>query len=585
MPEKYLAVVLKRIDIDENDRIYIPTGLTAGDIEEETNLLKTYAGDAYKRITDYSDNDESIKGYYFNLLETDSIQTSSDAHREYEEKFKAIRYYTTKIGDSIMIRALDKNEDQRRVEEVSSEEYQASNQGIALNMEVATMDADDEDENEESVEIDGEMITDAIKDVVCRVVSNQFSPDELIDLRERLSEIKEETDAAIESIELKQDALESEMEEATTKKTTQPKATVPTPTALKDEPRSNNQINIQELFEKVTKVLIAQDPAARRAIVEISRLNDMEKKEYGILLTGDTGVGKTLLMNLISAYINRPFLKIDATQLTAPAYVGRSLEQYLWQLYENCGKNKELAETAIIYFDEIDKKGTDKKSDAGGKSVQDTLLKFIEGTEYVAAKNPQQITNDTSVLINTKDMLIVGSGAFLDVYRKKKDKTTNPIGFRTEEAKAVQEETKVVEPSVEDFVKIGNMTSELMGRLPVIIHLDDLSIESIKRIILESDNSALKQQQDVFAKRGVKLSTKEGYILSIAEQALERKIGARGLNKIIADSTWHAYDTICCEPDVYDEVVLTEETAKDSTNYELVKKKTYAPQHQTTLLN
>lgn len=581
MPEKYLAVVLKRIDIDENDRIYIPTGLTAGDIDEETNLLKTYAGDAYKRITDYSDNDESIKGYYFNLLETDSIQTSSDAHREYEDKFKAIRYYTTKIGDSIMIRALDKNEDQRRVEEVSSEDYQATNPGVSLNTEAATMD----DDEEESIEINDEMITDAIKDVVWRVVSDQFSPDELIDLRERLSGIKEETDAAIESIELKQDALESEIEEAVTKATTQPKATVPTPTALKDEPLPNNQINIQELFEKVTKVLIAQDPAARRAIVEISRLNDMEKKEYGILLTGDTGVGKTLLMNLISAYINRPFLKIDATQLTAPAYVGRSLEQYLWQLYENCGKNKELAETAIIYFDEIDKKGSDKKSDAGGKSVQDTLLKFIEGTEYVAAKNPQQITNDTSVLINTKDMLIVGSGAFLDVYRKKKDKVTNPIGFRTEEAKAIQEETKVVEPSVDDFVKIGNMTSELMGRLPVIIHLDDLSIESIKRIILESDNSALKQQQDVFAKRGVKLSTKEGYILSIAEQALERKIGARGLNKIIADSTWHAYDTICCEPDVYDEVVLTEETAKDSTNYELVKKKTFTVPQQTILLN
>lgn len=568
MPEKYLAVALKRIDIDENDRLYIPTGLTAGDLDEKTQLLKTYNGDCYKRITDYSENDNSIKGYYYNLLRTDEIQTSSDEHTEYEEKEKNIRYLTSKVGNSINIKVLDKSEDQRHIEEISSSESQKQSPETPLLAAVT-------DEMGECIEIDDEMITDAIKDIVWRVVSGEFSIAELIDLKQRVTEIRQEADAAIESIDLKQEALDVEFEDYTNFNS-QPKTTVPTPTPLQEIKKDESQIDIQELFEKVTKVLIAQDNAARRAIVEISRLNDMERKEYGILLTGDTGVGKTLLMNLICNHINRPFLKIDTTQLTAPGYVGRSIEQYLWQLYENCGKDKKLTETAVIYLDEIDKKGSDKKTDASGKSVQYNLLKFIEGTDIIASKNPQQVTNDTSVTINTKNMIIVASGAFLDVYRKKSNKKQTPIGFRPQTDK-IEDKTIPKEPSVNDFITIGDMSAELMGRLPVIIHLNDLDVESIMRIILESDNSALKQQQDVFSKRGVKLSTKQGYIVAVAEQALERKIGARGLNKIIADNTWQAYNQICCEPGVYEEVILTEETANDSSNYQLVKKKASSP--------
>ncbi len=282
-------------------------------------------------------------------------------------------------------------------------------------------------------------------------------------------------------------------------------------------------------------------------------------------------------MHLISKYINRPFLKIDSTQLTAPSYVGRDIEQYLWQLYEDCGKNKELAERAIIYFDEIDKKGSPKKSDSDGKSVQNALLKFIEGTEYIASKNPQLVTENTSVSIKTDNMIVVASGAFLDVYQSKDKKgKLSSLGFNTQKEDST--DLKVEhneEPSIKDFADIGNMATELMERLPIIIHLRDLNASDLANIMLNSDSSSLKQQKNVFSKREVKLSTKEGSILSIAEQAYERKIGARGLNKLIADSTWQAYEEVCCAPpNTYEEVIITEETATDSSKYQLIKKQT-----------
>ena len=553
MPEKHLAVVFRKIDITADEKLYIPIGVTTGEIDEETSILTNCNGQNYKRITDYSDNDETVQGYYYEYLETADMPTDHKFYEEFEENAKNIKYYTSKVGDGIVIRALSKVEDLRMLQGIDPTQDSTIAQ-------------------EDLIELDDEMITEAIKDLVCKVIDNKFSPDELIDLQTKMEDLRDEADAAVESIKLQQDSLETELAEHT-KSATKQKVTVPTPTAIKEDPKDPKQIDIQKLFNQITKVLIAQDKAARRTIVEISRLNDMDSKEYGILLTGNTGVGKTLLMNLISTYINRPFLKIDSTQLTAPAYVGRSLEQYLWQLYESCGKNKELAETAIVYFDELDKKRSQKNNDVNGKSVQDTLLKFIEGTEYIAAKNPQQITHDTSVPISTKNMIIVASGAFIDVYQKaKKASDKIEMGFRVSQPEDTTK-SKNTEPTVSDFITTGQMSNELMGRLPVVIHLDDLDVDNLARIISESDNSALKQQESVFSKRGVKLSTQSGYILSVAEQAFERKIGARGLNKLIADSTWQAYDQICCEPGVYDEVILTEETAKDNTKYCLVKKK------------
>jgi ATP-dependent Clp protease ATP-binding subunit ClpX len=163
-------------------------------------------------------------------------------------------------------------------------------------------------------------------------------------------------------------------------------------------------------------------------------------------------------------------------------------------------------------------------------------------------------------------MLIVGGGAFLDVYEEKK---SNPCGFVAPTQETKQENK---EPTMTDFIKKAMMPKEFMGRVPVIIHLNNLNIDSLRKILLDSEDSALKLQEEVFAEEGVKLTTKDGYIIAIASKALEEKIGARGLNKLITDSTWQAYDEIISNPGKYEEVILSEETVNDGKSFQLIKK-------------
>lgn len=567
MPEKYFATIVRKIPVGETDFFYKAESIIAGDIDEDSRILTATNGEKYKPINDFSDYEHTTR-YYVDQIEVDKISDFfhhkydfSEAVRQYELRKRQVVYVSTKMsGNDYILLPIDRGPYITALEKIKSNPsaYPEEDLTVITVAEEEKMAMTDEDEEQ--------FITN-LKGLIADVVSGKYSPDELIDIKCKLQDQKEELEAAIDSISLQSDVLEEELDEKTSRPEEQT-ISVPNPTPLKPKNESTELIDINDIFSKVTKTLIAQDKAARRAIVEIARLDDMSKKEQGILLTGGTGVGKSLLMRLISRHLNRPVLLIDSTQLTAPAYVGRSIEQYLWQLYEECDHNLSKAEHAIIYFDEIDKKGSEKKSDVSGQAVLNTLLKFVEGTDYIACQNPQSMNPNNSVKISTNNMIVTAGGAFLDVYTQHKKK--QPIGFNS----SVEEENQEVEPDITDFVNKAMMTNEFMGRFPIIIHLDDLNVDGIRQILLASDESALKIQEEVFGKRGVKLSTKDGYILAVANKALERKIGARGLNKIVADSTWKAYDEVCCNPGTYDEVILTEETIKDSSSYQLIKKKT-----------
>ncbi len=574
---KYLVTLMSKHELEGKERLFEPLSTTTGDIDEKTNIFTSFDGKKYKRITDFSPNKEGedIAGYYCSEVEFDAVAKVLDvkshtaALMKYERLSKDRVFLVAIVGGSAVIREFSRSACVDLIEKAQKEGEPAS---PTSHMDECTIDEDADDYDPT------ESISYTIKDLIRRISEGAFSPDELLDLKESMEEVQTDVETALETLNLQSDAIETEMADKVAQydKKHNPQAVaiksqVPTPTAIKDAPSVdlNSPINTREIFEKVTKTLVAQDKGARRMINEISRLIDSKKRDYGILLTGDTGVGKTLLMRLISENLGRPFIKIDSTQLTAPAYAGRSIEQYLWELYESCGRNKDLAEQAIIYFDEADKKGSERKDDPKGQAVIDTFLCFIEGTDYIACKNPQVVNDATSVKLNTSNMTPVFGGAFLSVYqRKHKPK----IGFSQNPEEEEQAKNRLLNPTPEDFVKYGNMPSEFMGRVPIIIHLDDLTIDSIESIILKSDDSFLTRQEEVFLNRGVKLTTLSGYITAIAEDIYNRHIGARGIASLIADTTAHAYDTICEEPGAYEEVILTEETAKDPSAYQLVKK-------------
>jgi ATP-dependent Clp protease ATP-binding subunit ClpX len=328
-----------------------------------------------------------------------------------------------------------------------------------------------------------------------------------------------------------------------------------------------NKIDIEDVYKKVTQILIAQDEAAKRLIVEIARKEMHPKKKMeGILLTGPTGVGKTELMRLVSRYIDRPFIKVDSTQLTVPGYVGKDIEEVLWDLYVKCGKDKDKAEHAIIYFDEIDKKGSEKKNDVNASGVLNVLLPFIEGSTYDAA--PDSKSTSPKVKIDTSNMTVILGGAFTDVYKHLVEKNT--IGFGTEKNSLDKPTYRKAE--TKDFVEHGLMTDEFMGRVTV-IRLNDLDLEDLKRVMLEGNESAIKTQEKIFKDLGVKIKFTDGYINKVAEKALEKKTGARGLNGIIDESTVKVFEEVYQNEDLYTQAVLTEKTVDDNTNYRLVKRR------------
>lgn len=318
-------------------------------------------------------------------------------------------------------------------------------------------------------------------------------------------------------------------------------------------------IDIKDILKKIRSTLISQDEPSAKVVTEIIRkINSPELRNRGILITGSTGVGKTKLMSLIAKYLDRPFYKIDATKLTVPGYTGSDIEEELYNLYLKCDKNLEKTENAIIFIDEIDKKGSFSKTDISGKGVLNVLLPFIEGGVYNACPNMAGGFSQIRIPIKTDNMIVVFGGAFTDVYGDKS--RSIGIGFGNDVLKSP-------EIKMTDFIEKAGMPDEFMGRIRV-IKMNDLDVSAIKKILNESDESILNIQRRLFEKEGVILNATDEYKDEVASLAYEMKTGARGLNNVVEESTSLAYQDVLENPDKYSEIILTGDTVKNPKNYE-----------------
>lgn len=341
----------------------------------------------------------------------------------------------------------------------------------------------------------------------------------------------------------------------------------------------------KEIFDKLSEDVVGQDYAKK--VLSVAAYNHYKRinsestvniSKSNILLIGPTGCGKTLLAESLAKLLDVPFAMTDATTLTEAGYVGEDVENLVKRLLENADNDIDKAQRGIVFVDEIDKIARKSENpsitkDVGGEGVQQALLKLIEGSIIGIGKGKRKNPEESTVSIDTKNILFICSGAFQGIEKvvNGRNDSSTAIGLTsnikdTSNDKNLTEAMKNVMP--EDLAKYG-LIPEFIGRLPVIATLSEVKEETLIQILTEPKDSLVNQYSELFGSEGIDIEFNVDALKEIAKVALKRKTGARGLKSIVENTL---IDTMFNAPSIdgLEKIVVTKDCINGESSPELI---------------
>lgn len=520
--EEFLATIVKKHIIGEDFFIVSVDHIAIGHLDKRTQIFTDKEGNSFAPMSNpWIMASDEVDNMYDCVITVDQMKevakdtndTLSDAIKKYENMCKKTPYFVGKAEDGSTF-TKPFNIDQMRDNTISQDEVELEN--------------DTDEYSDDNITVDN------LQQLILDIGEGKYSKEELKTILDSLQETDEDMQETIGFIE---DQLRDENEEVGEKE--------------------NSVLSIKDVFGEIQKTLINQDEPTLRFLTDIAQKQyDSRKKKEGILLLGERGVGKTELMNLVAKHADIPVHRIDASKLiipnaAVPNMVGTTIEEELWNLYEECDKDINKAQRAILFFDKVD--DWISPYEMYNPEVVNIPLDIINGRTYYAYKSYTKVPR--VVKINTKDMIVVLEGS----YTRKND-----IGFLPS--------TDVKKDKVRKKGDVNySIPKEFLGRMNV-IKLNNLDLDSIKKILTDSNESATRIQQELFEQLGVKLTFTGDYIEEVANRVASQEMGAHGLSDAVNDSIWRAFYEVQSNSE-YGEVIMDKESVNDSSHFQLVKKK------------